>query len=150
MQYNRRNTLVFLLGGLLGLVFVWTGNHFGLWWVTCLVGVGIGLLIHRLWLLLGATLLASVGGWGGDLLWQSRHADIGGVASVLAGILGLDTANGYLVIIITLAFAWLLCLSGMWVGTALRRCIAIARPAQLEQSVPPQTASINSIGQVVD
>jgi hypothetical protein len=120
------------------------GNHFGFWWIIFLVGLGTGVLMRGPLMLFGATFLASVGGWGLDLLWQSLHVDIGGVASLLAGILGLGTTSGYLVIIITLLFAWLLCLSGMWVGAALRRLITITRPAQLGQAAPSQTASVNA------
>ncbi len=110
-----------VLAAVVGIAVVWVGNHFGFWWVTMLVGLAIGLFLGKVRAALVAATLAGVGGWGLDLLWQSFHADIGGAASVVAGIMGFGTSKGFIVILLTLALALLLSLAGCWVGTALRR-----------------------------
>src|SRR5438270_13439063 len=80
--------LTMVLAAVVGIAVVWVGNHFGFWWVTVLVGLTIGLLLRGVWATLVTATLAGVGGWGLDLLWQSLHTNIGGTASVVAGIMG--------------------------------------------------------------
>ena len=135
-----------LLAAIIGIAVIWAGNHFGLWWITMLVGLAIGVVLRGTWATLIAAALAAVGGWGLDLLWQSRQVDIGGVASVIAGILGLGqpfntnfgsggvsgtpefgASNGYIVILLTLVLALLLALAGTWAGAALRRAVLVVQ-----------------------
>jgi len=108
---------------LAGAAAMWGGNHFGLWWVTALVGVALGLLLRG-----GRVALAAVDaallGWGLDLLWQSSQADLGGVAGVVALIAGLPRSYGPALIVVALVYGALLALAGAWAGAALRRAVA--------------------------
>jgi hypothetical protein len=140
------NTCISLLGGASGMIVTWGGNSFGFWWITVLVGLLIGFFLRRSWLRTEIIFLAAVGGWGLDLLWQARSTNIAGAASVVAAIFGLGATNGYLVIVLTLAFAWILCLVGSWVGVAARQMIMTFRAEQTEHTLHPNGV----VNQVID
>jgi hypothetical protein len=128
------NTRITLLGGVIGMIVTWGGNAFGCWWITVLVGLFTGFFLRKAWLRIVITFTAAVGGWGLDLLWQARSANIAGAASVVAGILGLGAANGYLVVMLTLVFAWILCLVGSWVGVTMRQMITVFQLEKAKQA----------------
>ena len=120
-------TALFLIAGLL---LVWIANHVGLWWVTAVVGLGIGLALRPARAALLLSWLVALAAWGLDLLVQSFQSDIGGVAGIVALIAGLPRSSGYVVIVLALVFASLLALAGAWVGVALRRVmLAFGLPA---------------------
>jgi hypothetical protein len=105
-------------------VVEYAGNSLGLWWLTFLVGVAAGAVRRRgsVGALAAGTLLA----WGVGMLLQSagRTLDIAGVISALAlGARGL----GWVIVVITLLYAWLLALSGAWLGAAARRLVVAYR-----------------------
>ena len=139
----RRNAgvLTVLLASVVGAALVWVGNHAGLWWGAVLVGLVIGLLLRGTGVTLGAATVAGAGGWGLDLFWQSFHTNIGGAASVVAGIVGFGVADGFLVILVTCIFGWLLSLAGAWVGAALRRIVVGWRGYTTSAPVVGQHAS---------
>lgn len=103
-----------------GIIVIWAANHFGLWWVTALVGVAIGLGLRGTLRIVALASVAAVAGWGLALLWQSVGADIGGAAATVALIMGFGR-SGVIVILLALIFACLLALAGAWLGAALRR-----------------------------
>lgn len=116
------------LAALVGIIIIIIANGFGLWWMPALVGCALGVALVG-WRAVLAAWLAGLAGWGLDLLWQALHEDIGGAAAVVAGILGLGTGNGAIVLIAALVLASLLSLAGVWVGTALRRMVHAFAPA---------------------
>jgi hypothetical protein len=105
-----------------GTAVIWAANQVGLWWVTALVGVAIGLALRGTPRIIAAASLAAVAGWGLAMLWQSLGADIGGAAATVALIMGFGR-SGVIVILLALIFAWLLALAGAWLGAAARRAI---------------------------
>ena len=105
---------------LVGIVVVWAANHFGLWWVTTLVGVAIGVGFRGTLKVLGAASLVAVAGWGLDLAFQSLTEPLGSAATTVAGIMGFGQA-GIIVVVLALVFAWLLAAVGAWLGAAARR-----------------------------
>jgi hypothetical protein len=111
-----------------GVAVVWAGAVDGLWWVPLLVGFVIGIILRGGRVIVAAAGLAAILGWALPLAWQALYSPVGTVATVVAGILGLGTANGSIVIVVTFALALLLGLAGAWVGAALRRLIVPPRP----------------------
>lgn len=119
-----------------GIAVMWAANHVGFWWVTALAGLVLGLAIRRGRTALLLSWLVALAAWGLDLLVQSFHSDIGGVAGVVALIVGLPRSSGFAVIVATLLFTSLLALAGAWVGVALRRvALMYGLPAALTRAV---------------
>jgi len=111
-----------------GVAVVWAGAVDGLWWAPLLTGFVIGVILRGGRAIVAAAGLVAVLGWALPLAWQALHSPIGKVAAVVAGILGLSTTSGPVVIVVTLVLALLLGLAGAWVGAALRRLIVPPRP----------------------
>ncbi|GCE22095.1 hypothetical protein [Dictyobacter kobayashii] len=133
---NKSNRLL-LPATLIGSALVWVGNHHGLWWLIIITGMGFGWLIRGKNLHLIATCTTALAGWGVDLLWQARNANIVETAAVVGGIIGLPPAySSSIVIVFTLMLAWLLCASGDWVGTASRHLIIAAITPQAHSPNP--------------
>jgi hypothetical protein len=126
-----------------GLVIIWATNHIGLWWVTALVGLGIGLALRSGRTALLLSWLVALAAWGLDLLVQSFTSDIGGVAGVVALIAGLPRSAGFVVVALALLFASLLALAGAWVGVALRG-VALAYGPRAALAETPVTAQANT------
>lgn len=112
-----------------GAAVIYAGNRLGWWWLPIAVGVVAGLALRGGLVMTSGALLAALLGWGGDLALQARSVDIGGAAGVVAAILGLSPHSGGVVIGVTLAFAALLALGGVWLGASFRRAIAAFAPA---------------------
>ena len=112
-----------IVAAIVGLVVIGVANAFGLWWVTMLFGFLIGLLVRGALPGVIVAGLPAVLGWGLPLAWQSLFVPIGRVADVVGGILGFGAGSGGATIIATLILALLLSLSGLWLGSALRRLI---------------------------
>jgi len=110
----------------LGCLVAWMGNHFGAWYLTLVVGMFLGFLFARVRVALLATLLAGLTGWGGPLLWQSFTNPIGPAAAMTAGVMGLGSTHGYMVLVLTILIGVLLSLSGGWLGHSIR---SLTRPA---------------------
>lgn len=124
-----------------GLAVVWAANHLSFWWVTALVGLVLGLAIRPGRTALLLSWLVALAAWGLDLLVQSFHSDIGGVAGVVALIVGLPRSAGFVVIAFALLFASLLALAGAWVGVSLRR-LAQAYGLRIALAETPETAQV--------
>lgn len=112
----------------IGVAVVWAAAVDGLWWAPLLAGFVIGVILRGARAIVTTAGLVAVLGWALPLAWQALHSPIGKVATVVAGILGLGTTRGPVVIVVTLAMALLLGLAGAWVGAALRRLIVPPRP----------------------
>lgn len=111
-----------------GVAVVWAAAVDGLWWAPLLAGFVIGVILRGARAIVTTAGLVAVLGWALPLARQALHSPIGKVATVVAGILGLGTTRGPVVIVVTLALALLLGLAGAWVGAALRRLIVPPRP----------------------
>lgn len=116
-----------------GIIVIWAANHFGLWWVTALVGLAAGVALRGARRILAVASLAALGGWGLALLWQSFGADIGGAAATVALIMGFGR-TGAIVLVLALVFGWLLALAGAWLGAAVRRAVPLSPRADGVQS----------------
>jgi len=112
-----------------GVAVVWAAAVDGLWWAPLLAGFVIGVILWGGRAIVPTAGLVAVLGWALPLAWQALHSPIGKVATVVAGILGLGTTRGPVVIVVTLVLALLLGLAGAWAGAALRRLIVPPRPA---------------------
>jgi hypothetical protein len=141
---NTKRRLLSLALGLLavaaGAAAIWLGDKVGLWWGAALVGAVYGRLLKGWLRVLAAAALASLAGWGLDLLVQSTQADLGGVAGVVALIAGLPRADGPAILGVTLAFGLLLGLAGAWAGAALSRAAAAFSPRPAPVPVPEPVA----------
>jgi hypothetical protein len=102
----------------IGVAFVWLCNAFGLWWVTFILGLLVGLLLRGMDAFGAAVLIGGLG-WGLPLLLQALHAPVGQVAATVAILVGLGSAGGPLVILLTILLGVLLCVVGAWLGTGL-------------------------------
>jgi hypothetical protein len=107
-------------------------NSRGLWWVTVLAGVVVGVAAGARYVL--ALAVGTVLAWGVGIVLESgsRTVDIAGVVSAMAlGARGL----GWAVVVLTLVYAVLLALAGCWLGAAARRLLVGYRgeePARTE------------------
>lgn len=126
---GRTRLILTLLLVLAGIVATWAGNLQGVWWITPLAGLVIGLALRGAWVIVGAAFLVGLLGWGLELAWLAISLPIGRAASVVAGIMGFGTGQGGVVIAVTLLLGVLLCLGGAWIGAALRRLLLPPRAA---------------------
>jgi hypothetical protein len=102
----------------IGVALVWLCNAFGLWWVTFILGLLVGLLLRGMDAFGAAALIGGLG-WGLPLLLQALHAPVGQVAATVAILVGLGSSGGPLVILLTILLGVLLCVAGTWLGTGL-------------------------------
>lgn len=99
---------------------IWTANQHGVWYGALITSVLIGLFMRKTIRALVVALLAALAGWGFELLWNAMYEPIGGAASAVAGMMGLATKQGGVVIALTLILAFLLGAVGAWFGIAVR------------------------------
>ena len=85
-----------------GVAVVWAAAVDGLWWAPLLAGFVIGVILWGGRAIVPTAGLVAVLGWALPLAWQALHSPIGKVATVVAGILGLGTTRGPVVIVVTL------------------------------------------------
>jgi hypothetical protein len=115
-----------LLPALVGLAAAWAANLFGFWWVTFLVGVGLGLVVRRGPAALGWGALVGALAWGLPLAWMSRIAPVGRTAQVVSGILGVRGSSAP-AIALTVLIGVLLGLTGAWLAAAGRGMWTLGR-----------------------
>ncbi len=108
-----------IVAGAAGAVVVWIGAGTGVWQLTPVVGLALGLgLGGREGF--GAAAVSSFAGWAIPLAIRALSLSIGPTAAVVGGILGLGAHNGTVVIVATPILGALLGLAGAWIGTAAR------------------------------
>ncbi len=95
------------------------GNARGLWWVTFVTGLMLGLLLRRARRALASGLASGALAWGVPLAWLSLSAPVGGMAIVVSGILGIR-GSPWPAIALTVALGALLSVTGAWLGSALQ------------------------------
>lgn len=103
----------------IGVALIFVTNLFGLWWVTTIVGVLVGLLPWPGRRVFGAAALAGAAGWAVGLIWLEFQESVNAAASVVAGIMGFGS-HASVVILLTLLLGALLSLAGSWLGLAVR------------------------------
>ena len=111
----------YLLIGIIGLVLVWLSGQVGWWWVTAIVGMLFGILIHPAWLALVTSLAAGGLGWGLPLALLAFNVPIGRIAVAVEAAIGLTATGGTIIILLTVVLGCVLSLVGTWVGIAARR-----------------------------
>lgn len=99
---------------------IWTANQHGVWYGALITSVLIGLFMRKTIRALVVAPLAALAGWGFELIWNAMHGPIAGAASAVAGMMGLATNQGGVVIALTLILALLLGAVGAWFGIAVR------------------------------
>ncbi len=124
----------------IGSAAVWAGNLFGLWWVALPVGVLLGLLVRGARRALVAAAVAGALGWALPLAWLAGQEPIGRAADVVAGIMGLGTAGGA-IIVLTVLLGALLCAASAWIVVALRGLLVAERAAPAPADGQPVTMS---------
>jgi Na+/citrate or Na+/malate symporter len=102
---------------------IWLGLHLGFWWLALVIGLLLGFTIQPVKFALVLALLSGGLGWGLPLLYRSTYLAIGRTTEVVASIVGLDSTNGWIIIVLTILLGTLLCLSSAWTGTALRQVL---------------------------
>lgn len=107
-------------------VAVWLAGYAGLWQLTFVVGVAIGLLAHGRAVPVMA-IVAGAAGWGVPLAVLATQADVGHLADVVASLAGLGDGSGAVVLIVTVAVGALLTVAGAWAGSATRSMINVVR-----------------------
>ena len=108
---------------LTGTALIWLGQILGFWWLALAIGLVLGFTIIPARLALVLALLTGSLGWGLPLLYRSMHSAIGKAAAVVASIVGIGNANGWIIIVLTILLGMLLCLSSAWTGIALRQAL---------------------------
>lgn len=126
------------LGALLATALVNLGGlALGWWWVTVLTALAVAALVR------GAAMVAAVVAgtllaWGAALLWQS-----GGRTVDVANFVGAMAFNGrglgWVVLIVTFAYAVLLALAGAWLGAAGRRVVVEFRANKAKAPEPVES-----------
>jgi hypothetical protein len=112
-----------VLATILGIAALWIGDRIGLWWLMLVAGICAGWFLRNKWQSIYVALLLGLGGWGIDLLVQAFFRNITGLAGLTAILAGLGKQTGFVIILVTLAFACILSLSGLWLGRAAYRMV---------------------------
>jgi hypothetical protein len=99
---------------------IWLANLAGLWWVTVLAGLALGLVARRSRGAVGAGLAAGLLGWGLPLAWLAVRVPLRPTAEAVAGVLGFPGAGGLAAYVLTLLVGALLGGAGAWLGAAAR------------------------------
>jgi hypothetical protein len=113
--------LLGIIAVIIATALIWLGLHLGFWWLALAIGLLLGLTIQPAKFALVLALLSGGLGWGLPLLYRSTYLAIGKIAALVASIVGLDSANGWIIIVLTILLGMLLCLSSTWTGIALRQ-----------------------------
>lgn len=111
----------------LAVAVIWWANHVGWWWFTAIIGLAIGLSVSGGGRKAVLAVLAGGLGWLLPLVWQARTVPIASASSMLAGVMGFGTSNGWIVWVLTGMFGLLLCLAATWLGSAIRGVRGYAR-----------------------
>jgi hypothetical protein len=117
--------LLYIVSLLIAIALIWLGLHLGFWWLALVIGLLLGFTIQPAKFALVLALLSGGLGWGLPLLYRSTYLAIGKTTEVVASIVGLDSANGRIIVVLTILLGMLLCLSSAWAGTALRQVLGL-------------------------
>ena len=118
-----KTLLIGIVATLIGTVLILLGQLYGFWWLTLVIGLGLGFTMVPAQFALLLAILSGGLGWGLPLWYRSTSLAIGNVTSVVASIVGLGSANGWIIIAATILLGILLCLSSAWIGIALRQVL---------------------------
>jgi len=91
----------------------------GLWWVTFLAALAVGVALSRTWMALVAGAIAGLVAWSEPLIATQAQYGLAPAATALAAIMGVKGA-ALVPIALTVLTGVLLGLSGAWLGAAAR------------------------------
>jgi len=105
----------------------------GLWWVTFLAALAVGLALSRTWMALVAGAIAGLVAWTEPLIATQAQYGLAPAATALAAIMGVKGA-ALVPIALTVLTGVLLGLSGAWLGAAARAvAISLRRSPAVEK-----------------
>ena len=102
-----------------GILLSLSGMLLGLWWVTFLAGVAVGLALPRTWMALATGAVLGLVAWSEPLLVANAQFGLKSTSLALAAILGAKGA-ALAPIALTVLIGVLLGLVGSWLGAAAR------------------------------
>jgi hypothetical protein len=117
---------------ILALIISIVGVLAGAWWAPFVAGLAIGVLQPRARFAIPAGAVIGLAGWAVPLLALQLQYGAGQAASSLAAIMGFGHQSA-IAIILTLAVATLMGLTGAWLGSAARTLV-LPSPARAGQS----------------
>jgi hypothetical protein len=103
------------------------GVVFGVWWLTFVAGVALG-VVMRARTALPAASLAGLLGWGVLLVWEQWRYGIGPAGHSLAAIMGFTRFGVVVPVVLTCLVGLLLGLTGAWLGSAARSVVFSGQP----------------------
>ncbi len=107
--------------GSVGLALIWLGGQVGWWWMTPMVGLGIGVVLRPAWLALVVSLVVGGLGWGLPLALLAASAPVRHLASAVESVMGLTATGGLVIMLATVLLGCILSIVGTWVGIAGKR-----------------------------
>jgi hypothetical protein len=120
-----KTILLGIVAALIGTALIWLvggeTHPYSFWWLTPIIGLALGFTIKPVPFAIVLALFSGGLGWGLPLLYRSTDTAIGNVASVVASIVGIGNANGWIIIAVTILLGTLLCASSAWTGMTLRQ-----------------------------
>jgi len=102
--------------GSVGLTLIWLSGQVGWWWMTPIVGLGIGMVLRPAWLALVVSLVVGGLGWGLPLALLAASAPVRHLASAVESIIGLTATDGLVIMLATVLLGCILSIVGTWVG----------------------------------
>ncbi len=127
------------------MALVWFGGQIGWWWVTPLVGFGIGIVRRPPRLALAISLLVGGLGWGLPLALLALSVPVAKLASAVEGVVGLPATGGQLILLITVLLGCMLCMVGCWVGIAGMRLLLSNPFCQAQKREQPKEGKNSSL-----
>jgi hypothetical protein len=101
-------------------IVIWVFTRYGFWYATVVIGFAVALFVPSGGRSILIACFGGLVGWGIPLTLESLSTNLGGAASLVAGVMGLGSHSGTLLVIFTLIFGTALCLSGAWFGRSMR------------------------------
>jgi hypothetical protein len=104
------------------------GVFFGAWWLTFLIGLGLGFAL-RARIAIPAAALAGLLAWGALLAWEQWRYGLGPTAHSLAAIMGFTQLGPAVPVALTCLVGLVLGFTGAWAGVATRSVLFSGQPA---------------------
>ncbi len=126
-----RERFALILGG--GLALSLVGMLLGLWWLTFVAAVGVGLAVPRTWVALAAGAVTGLVAWSEPLLVASAQYGLKSSSLAIAAILGAKGA-ALVPVALTIVIGVLLGSTGAWLGSAVRSIVLERLPSGAVQN----------------
>ena len=102
-----------------GITFGLAGMFLGLWWITFIAGIGIGMALPKAWWALAAGASTGLVAWSEPLIEANAQYGLRPTSLSIAAIIGANGA-ALIPIALTVIVGVLLGLTGAWLGAAVR------------------------------